>query len=295
MGKWLRNRYDRLLSKKYDKKEILVQSSDSGRCLRSASANLAGLYKPSEADMWLKELPWNPVPIHTRPFEDDPYLAMSKACPRHQKLVEDLKRTNEFFKNIPVEFHAEFEIVAKNTGWNVTIDNFEGLYTTFYVYAMHNKSFLPSWASQLDQTKFSYLAGLSFASEVYTDPLKTLKAGPFFRNLLKFFDNAVNSSEAHHFLMMSAHDTTVAVALHTMGVYDFKPPEFTATVIWELYKDSKGSHYLKILYKRPSKEPIQELMMPRCNQPCGYNKFSGYVGQYVKDEKSWEKICGLNS
>lgn len=242
----------------------------------------------------MKDLPWNPIPVHTRPIEDDPYLAMSKACPRHQKLVEDLKKNNEFFKNIPLAYHEEFEIVAKNTGWNVTLNHFEGLYTTFYVYNMHNQSFLPSWASQLNQTKFSYLAGLSFASDVYNDPLKTLKAGPFFRNLLEFFDSAVNGSKAVKFLMLSGHDTTVGVALHTMSVYDFKPPEFTATVIWELYRGPTGSHYMKVFYKRPSIKQIEELIMPSCKQPCSYKDFSGYVGQYVTDEETWKKICELN-
>lgn len=295
MGKWFRNRYDKLLSKKYEKKEILVQSSDSGRCLRSASANLAGLYKPTKEDMWMKDLPWDPVPIHTRPEEDDPYLAMTKPCPRHKKLVEELKQNNEYFKNLPVQFHEEFEIVAKNTGWNVTIDNFEGLYTTFYVYAMHNESFLPPWANSLNKKKFTFLAGLSFASQVYTDPLKTLKAGPFFRNLIQFFDTAMNSTtDATKFLMLSGHDTTLVVALHSMGVYDFKPPEFTSTIIWELYKDLTGSHFMKIFYKRPSTEQVEELIMPSCNQPCYFNNFSNYVGQYVRDEKTWETICELN-
>lgn len=231
LGKWFRLRYDKFLSEKYMKNEITIQSSNVDRCLMSAEANLAGLYALNASDMWLKDLPWDPVPIHSRPEETDPYLAMSKPCPRHKILVENLKQNNEIYKKLPEKYHEEYEILANNTGWNITIDNFQGLYTTFYVYAMHNKTFIPSWVYSLNQTNFAYLAGLSFASESFTDKLKILKAGPFFHNLLQFFQNATTGEQAPKFLMMSAHDDTIVAALQTMGVYDFEPPEFSSTVI----------------------------------------------------------------
>lgn len=260
----------------------------------SAASNLAGLYSPSGTDIWLKDLPWQPVPIHTTPENTDSYLAMVKSCPKHRQLVDALKQ--EFDQNISLQFHKEFEILERNTGWkNITIDYFERLYTTFYVYEMHNRSFIPPWEKSLDKNNFEFLAGLAFAIETYNDVLKTLKAGPFFSNLLKFFDNAANDISNSHFLMMSGHDDTVVAALNTMGVYDYSPPEFASMIIWELHKDSYGHYYLKMYYKKPSRELIKELIMPSCSQPCKYVDFSNELRRFVRDEKTWETLCKVTT
>lgn len=293
LGKWFRDRYDNILSRRYLKKELSVQSSNFDRCLMSAASNLAGLYNLSGNDMWLKNFPWEPVPIHTRTEENDPYLAMSQSCPRHEKLLNDLKEHNEIFQELPKKYRKEYEIVANHTGWNVAVDNFQGLYSAFYVYAMHNKSFIPAWAYLLNKTNFVYLAGLSFASETFTDDLKTLKAGPFYHNLMQFFDLSITGEQSPKFLMLSAHDGTVVAALQIMGVYDFEPPEFTSTVIWELHMDEDGSYFMKIYYKKPSREELTELKISECGYPCNYNNFSNIVGKYIVDERTWKKMCKM--
>lgn len=260
----------------------------------SAAANLAGLYTPSGQDNWIKDLSWEPVPIHTQPQETDPYLAMAKPCPRHSKLVQELKLNHKRFKNVSTEYREEFEIMAKNTGWkNIVIDHFQDLYTTLFAYEMYNKSFIPAWANSFNKNKFTYLAGLSFASQAYTEKLKTLRAGPFFLKLLNFFDEAINNSKTQKFLMMSAHDDTVVAALETMRVYDFFPPEFAAMVIWEVRKDPNVGLYLKIYYKKPSKEVMDPLITSGCTQPCKYEDFSKFFRQYVVDDKTWEELCKI--
>lgn len=259
----------------------------------SASSNLAGLYLLNQTDGWNKELPWQPVPIHTRPEQEDPYLAMEKPCASHQKLLQNLIENDDYLKQLPIEYEEEYRILREITGWNVTLYDFAGLYSTFYVYEMHNKSFIPAWAYSLNKINFEYLSGLAFGLQTYTDPLKILKAGLFFRNLRNFFNNAANGTANPKFLMLSAHDTTVVAALNTLGIYDFIPSEFTATVMWELRKDQNGYHYIKIFYQQPSKGV--ELTMPSCKQPCDYNEFSRFVNQYATDENTLEKLCSSSS
>lgn len=51
--------------------QIVVESSNVDRCLMSAYCNLAGLYPPNEMQMWNRNISWQPIPVHTRPEQED--------------------------------------------------------------------------------------------------------------------------------------------------------------------------------------------------------------------------------
>lgn len=260
----------------------------------SAAATLAALYTPSDGNTWVKGLLWDPVPIHSWPKHLDPYFSFGKRCPKHEQLARELKQKNDIFKNLSVQYRKEYDIAAKNTGLNVTIDTFKMLYTVFDVYGAHNKSFVPSWAKTFNKTRFTYLAGLAFGADTFTDSLKTLKGGPFYAKLLEFFDIALNGT-GPKFLMMSAHDSTVTAALQIMGVYDFVPPEFSSMIIWELHRDPNVGHYMKMYYRRPSREQIDELILPDCQQPCTYKQFHSLVSRYARDEDTVGECCKITN
>ena len=69
LGKWTRQQYkDLVTAKPYRYDLILVNSSDSDRTLMSAEAFLAGLFPPSDEELWNSEnLRWQPIPVHTLP------------------------------------------------------------------------------------------------------------------------------------------------------------------------------------------------------------------------------------
>lgn len=63
LGEFFRRRYDKLLGDKYSPKKVYIQSTDVDRCLCSAEAVLAGLFQPTEAEKWNKEILWQPIPV----------------------------------------------------------------------------------------------------------------------------------------------------------------------------------------------------------------------------------------
>lgn len=71
LGKWLRARYNNLLSEEYKRDDIYVRSTDVDRTLMSAYSNLAGLYEPSKKKNWNENILWTPIPVHTLPENMD--------------------------------------------------------------------------------------------------------------------------------------------------------------------------------------------------------------------------------
>lgn len=76
LGQYIRKRYNGFLSPIYSPYEIFYRSSDYNRTLVSAQANLAGLYFPSKEELFIKNLNWRPIPVHTLPKEEDKVLTI---------------------------------------------------------------------------------------------------------------------------------------------------------------------------------------------------------------------------
>ena len=68
-GKYLRKRYSKVLSQRYDRKRVFVRSTDYDRTLMTAQSVLAGLYKPVRDQIWKDDLLWQPIPVSTKNYE----------------------------------------------------------------------------------------------------------------------------------------------------------------------------------------------------------------------------------
>ncbi|KAJ8969813.1 hypothetical protein NQ314_001571 [Rhamnusium bicolor] len=292
LGKWFRNRYTGFLSEEYSPNDIRVVSTDVDRTLMSAASNLAGLYPPPDSQIWNDDLLWEPIPIHTTASENDEILYMGKECPKYIKLHDEFT-SSDYFKNISIENKDLFEYISNHTGWNVTtLDEIGFLYSIFYIYQNYNASYIPAWANNLDQEKFNYLAGLSFASLTFTDDLKRLRVGPFLNYLTNYFENVVeNVTDTPKFLMLSAHDITLSSVLNGMGAYDNWPPEYASTIIWELRRNNSGMYYINLLYKKNSTNILEKLTVNGCTFNCAFDDFKINLKSIIVNTTDWEEEC----
>ncbi len=71
-GQYLRNIYANFLNPIYNKKEVLIKSTDYDRTLQAAYALLSGLYPPGNSTQRFdKKLDWQPIPVHATSKESD--------------------------------------------------------------------------------------------------------------------------------------------------------------------------------------------------------------------------------
>ncbi|KAM6142962.1 prostatic acid phosphatase-like [Phoenicopterus ruber ruber] len=75
LGQYMRRRYSYFLSVVYKQREIYVQSTDCDHTLMSAQASLAGLYPPTQGQIWNPKILWQPIPVHTVPLSHDNHAA----------------------------------------------------------------------------------------------------------------------------------------------------------------------------------------------------------------------------
>lgn len=90
LGEYLRRRYKALIPVDvYPNKLVYVQSTDRERTLMSAETVLAGLFPPTQNQLWSKNILWQPIPIHTIPVKMDHVLAAKKLCDRYKFLMNE--------------------------------------------------------------------------------------------------------------------------------------------------------------------------------------------------------------
>jgi lysosomal acid phosphatase len=121
LGEWLRQRYNGLVSDKYNNTETRVESTNIDRVIMSAQANLVGFYPPKANDLWNENLPWQPIPVHSIPETEDNYLQVTKSCPAYDRELEKLFETKEFRL-----LEEEYEPIT-NTSQDTQANQFEPL------------------------------------------------------------------------------------------------------------------------------------------------------------------------
>lgn len=265
----------------------------------SAEANLAGFYPPKGSMIWNNTLLWQPIPVHVVPRATDNVLRMSKPCPKYEQMARAFS-TGSLVSSIIAENQKWFDYCTEKTGMDfTTLTNFQTLHDVLKVEEKQFGFKLPEWTSQVYPTITKNLSGLSFAMPAYNADLARLKIGPLFNFIFTHFEGVLNNRYTYQlkdeyvpptqkFLMLSAHDTTVAYALQAMKNFDNEQPPYASTVIFELRGD-RTAPYLNVLYKKD--EELIKVVLEGCDFDCDYQKFIGLMGNITIDNETWEKEC----
>lgn len=96
LGKYLRRRYHKIVGKSYSPKKVFIQSTDFDRTLMSAQVLAAAMFPPIGQQLWNKDLKWTPVPIHTRPLDQELLLPWHIPCPKFKILIENYRQSVEY-------------------------------------------------------------------------------------------------------------------------------------------------------------------------------------------------------
>ncbi|XP_054846897.1 prostatic acid phosphatase-like [Eublepharis macularius] len=299
LGKYLRNRYRRLLSPEYKRKEIYVLSTDTDRTIMSAQTNLAGLFPPSGKQIWHHRIPWQPIPVHTLPRKQDRLLSYPiHGCTRFNKLLKETLDSGAF--KIKLKDYMPFlGQIAPKLGYDVKtlldVNNQKlwNAYDTLLVQRLHQYR-NPDWADQatLDKMKSLLEIGLSAVfGEHKREEKARVQGGLLVKAILEEISKAASNADPRKMMMYSAHDTTIVALQTALDVSNKKLPPYAACHLFELYQESNGQHTIEMYYQTDVTQDPTPLTLPGCSKACPLDKFKQLVAPIIVD--NWEAECTL--
>lgn len=138
LGKWLRSRYNNLISDKYSKDAVFIRSTDVDRTLMSAEADLAGLFPPSQDQVWNPNVLWQPIPVHTIPESMDGLLAAKRSCPTYDYALKKYKKSEDFVR-LNKRFQGLYDYLTEHTGRKVdSPTGANNLYNNLFIENLYN-------------------------------------------------------------------------------------------------------------------------------------------------------------
>nr|XP_020447945.1 lysosomal acid phosphatase [Monopterus albus] len=298
LGQFLRKRYNGFLNKSYDRHEILVRSTDYDRTLMSAEANLAGLYPPSDQQIFTKGVKWQPIPVHTVPQSEDRLLLFPLGdCPRYAQLLNETKHTEEFI-NVTIANQDLIELVRNKSGWNkTTVETAWGLYDTLFCESRHNKS-APDWVTPNVMKRLQVLKdfGFQIVFGVYKRQEKSrLQGGLLLGEIVKNLSRMAvpDPKQRLKMMMLSAHDSTVTALQASLDVFNGRQPPYASCHIFELYRDANSSASVLMFYRNDSSVDPYPLQLPGCTLDCPLEEFVKITKLSISDDR--DKECQIPS
>lgn len=289
LGRWLRARYDHLLGDKYNKDEIFVESTDVDRTLMSAESSLAGLYPPVGDQRWNPDINWQPIPVHTLPELLDKVLAAKASCPRYELELAAVKKSPPI-KELDKKYKDIFKYVSEHAGEKIKdLENLEYIYDTLHIEFLNNLT-LPNWTKTIYPQPMEEASTYSFMIPTWNRQLKRLKTGPLVQEMVKHMrEKEKNQLSPNRSLWIySAHDSTIANLLNTLGVFERHNPPYTATVLMEL-RLKGDSHLVTLFYRNSSTQEPYLLTIPGCVPACPLEMFVELTKDVIPDD--WTVEC----
>lgn len=119
LGLYMRKRYSAFLNDTYSDNDIYVQSSNMDRTIMSAKSFLAGMYNTkAPIDIWNTHLPWQPIPVHTTPYDLDYLISGNRKCDAFDESLDDLLKSDSV-KEFNAKHKKLFDYLSLQSGGTV--------------------------------------------------------------------------------------------------------------------------------------------------------------------------------
>lgn len=127
LGQLLANRYSSLFPSGYSFDTVKVYSSECDRTMMSAAACLAGLFPPTEQQIWNSNLAWHPIPINMLAGNIDTKIHNTfNKCKLREKLHKEYLNSAEVQQFLQ-SYQNTLDYVTANCGESVSANCVESV------------------------------------------------------------------------------------------------------------------------------------------------------------------------
>ncbi len=296
--RYITHTYPSFLTDNYTRVEVRVRSTDYDRTLMSVQAQLAGLYPPKGKWRFHDSLQWQPIPVHTVPTTNDSLLrGHTMDCPRYTELRKEDWEKEEVLA-LEKEYQGFFKRLQNFTGIEVNLANLWMIENTLFIENASGYG-LPDWLKPGEMESLRNLSSYTLSLMFDSPEEVQLTAGSWVRKVRGDIhgkaDGEPSLNDSKLFLY-SAHDTTMAIMMNALRVWDGKIPAYASAFLIELLSDKDG-YFVQMFYRSDTfSSEITPLLVPGCagGTRCSLEEFERLTDPVLLTE-DWQIECGLSS
>lgn len=227
---WLVNE-TKFLPPYFSKDMVSIRASKVERCIRSAVSFLDGFYPPAK--------PGERIQLVTGTDYREFLYPVASGCADLQKVWDEFVATEAFQKRMKSSkalyenIYKKLNITADETNWM-----FIGDWISSYFCSEQDVPIVKLSDEQITQA----LKDIAYFSYGFFGQGRAVAASPIWRNIFADIDDFISKKSSSKFRLYSAHDTTIAALLTSLGFTDDKLPPFRSHLDLELWQ--KGSQYV---------------------------------------------------
>jgi acid phosphatase len=257
LGVALRKRYiqqDHLLPEHYEYNTLYVRSTDYARTLMSAQSLLAGLYPPGTGPYPSQEsspaLPHaiQPIPIFSAPARYDDVILQPINSEEWEKLMAQYVYTDPTWQQKDNELKSKYPLWSQLT--RVRIKNLSDLDTlgnTLNIHRIHHAP-MPTGLSEADIDTIIKAGQWAFSAQLRPKPIAAAYSSKLMNNIARYLELGSHDNEPLKYILLSAHDTTIATALSFLDAPLDTPPPYASHLSFSLYEQSANQFIVKVSY-----------------------------------------------
>ncbi|RZF39400.1 hypothetical protein LSTR_LSTR000921 [Laodelphax striatellus] len=286
IGKLLRARYGSFLSDIYSPHYVVAQTTDVDRTKMSMQLVLAGLYPPTAAQLWNRDLSWQPIPFKYEALDQDKLLLVNIPCPRYYEALQEVVEREEVRKLIK-QNKPLYELLTNKTGMEVnSFNDLLSIQGTLKAETDLNLK-LPNWTEKVYPDPLNQLTGKAFTLNAYTPELRRMKGGPLLKNIVNHMIDKIKrpTHKKYQLYLYAGHDSTIAHLLNALGVWEEHAPEYNSLILIELHElKLDDPHGVKIFFRKSKNHQMKELKPSKCEGICSLNEILQATKDVIPDD-----------
>lgn len=277
LGSKLRHRYveeTHLLPQNYQPGTLYARSTSVERTLMSAQAFLMGLYPPGTGPSMPNSkdpaLPHasQPIPIFTSPFKYDDVISKNLPREEYERIMNDIHSTPQW-KNKNDELKSQYARFSTLTGVNIKgLESLRMLGDTLYIHQLYHAP-MPQNMSDEDINSIIEASKFVFITEAESKVATIALYQQLMTTIAKYLEEGSRQSSDLKYVLLSAHDVTIAGALSYMDIsLNGTLPPYASDLNFSLYENGFNHYIVKVTY---NDAPIS---IPACGKAqCELDQF----------------------
>lgn len=284
LGQSFRARYveaTHLLPAHYEHGTIYACSTDYDRTLMSAQSLLMGLYPPGTGPSLDKQgLPHavQPIPVHSAPRDLDQVITHDIDYAEREALMKKYVYALPAWQQKENALKPSFPRWSALTGFNLkSLDDLGVLANTLFIHRLYQAP-MPVGLSEEDIETITDAGNWADMVEENTLPLAKAYSQQVVTNIGKFLQKGSKQGARLKYVLLSAHDSTIASTMSVLGVPLASQPHYASDLNFSLYENGANHYTVKVTYNGAA------VTLPACGGTvCSLQKFLALTQQAETD------------